>query len=72
MEVFFAGVWGGITMLLIGGIVFLSGKLREVLAALRVYEQMGARPVIATFTDQQVSDLANQVLGRMVKKEWAN
>ncbi len=72
MDMFFAGAWGGVTACLAVGVIILAGKLRETLAALRVYESLGMRPLIATFTDQQITDLANQLMGRMAKKEWVN
>lgn len=69
---FWAGVWGGVTACLAIGVITLAGRLRETVAALRVYESMGMRPLVATFTDQQITDLSNQLMGRMSKKEWVN
>lgn len=72
MEMFWVGMWGGVTAVLAIAVIILVAKLHEAYSAIRIYETLGARPLIATMNDQQISDLANQLMGRMAKKEWVN
>lgn len=70
MALFWVGVWGGVTACLAISSVVLFSRLREALETIRIYEAMSMRPIVAAFTDQQITDLANQLMGRMTKKEW--